>query len=61
MDELQIRLRVMQSTFAEDKAQMSIELAEIARVLELKTELVTKLTGLGYYKSFNIQKFRTIG
>lgn len=36
----------MQSTFAEDKAQMGNELAEIARILELKTELVTKLTGM---------------
>jgi hypothetical protein len=34
----------MQTTFAEDKAQMGLELAEIERILELKTQLVNTLT-----------------
>uniref|UniRef100_A0A915N5Y9 DnaJ homologue subfamily C GRV2/DNAJC13 N-terminal domain-containing protein n=1 Tax=Meloidogyne javanica TaxID=6303 RepID=A0A915N5Y9_MELJA len=43
MDELQIRIRVMQSTFAEDRAHMGEQLADIERILLLKTELTNTL------------------
>ncbi|KAL7076696.1 hypothetical protein ACQ4LE_003779 [Meloidogyne hapla] len=43
MDELQIRIRVMQSTFAEDRAVMGEQLADIERILLLKTELANTL------------------